>query len=344
MTARYFTTERFFTGFSSNHMVSDEPVFRTDDFTAEECKVLATSVQKELDELNRLTDEELQFDLAPSADEDLVGFIGLKTKWAIHGGAIEEEYAKPGGGWRYDMHRLYEIANEHAEIIRDLKRHSFPAAYLQCQLPSGEFSTFARIGGIAERELAVLIKVLGTELNRIGTELRVVNEWHAANEPHEYVQARLDYENFSQANEPDGSDYEYELAAENAFDRCVAEINRLRLLPSDGSAKPPDSDKSSPPVVKAKTASEELRASYRDPDNYWRNVWLYELRRSGKGNPAILTELAARATDFAPLESENALRRAIDAIASHHSWPLVKGKTGRPKASESDGEDGAADD
>lgn len=79
--------------------------------------------------------------------------------------------------------------------------------------------------------------------------------------------------------------------------------------------------------------TDELRMNYRDPNNYWRNVWLYEQRRAGKTNAVILKELGARATDFAPLDSENALRTAIESIAEFHRWPLLKGKPGRPKAS-----------
>lgn len=78
-------------------------------------------------------------------------------------------------------------------------------------------------------------------------------------------------------------------------------------------------------------ASEELRPRFRDPDNYWRNVWLYEQRKAGKTNAVILAELGKRASEFAPLESENALRAAIDAVANFHRWPAVKGRAGRPK-------------
>lgn len=74
-------------------------------------------------------------------------------------------------------------------------------------------------------------------------------------------------------------------------------------------------------------------ASYQDPDNYQRNVWLYELRKSGMTNAAIRAELDKRATEFSTLESENALRNAIESIAVHHGWPLLQGKAGRPKTS-----------
>jgi hypothetical protein len=71
---------------------------------------------------------------------------------------------------------------------------------------------------------------------------------------------------------------------------------------------------------------------YRDKDNYARNVWLYEQRKAGKSNRTILDELSARAKDFAPLDSENALRSAIDSIANFHGWPMVKGAAGRPRS------------
>jgi len=78
--------------------------------------------------------------------------------------------------------------------------------------------------------------------------------------------------------------------------------------------------------------AEELRTQYQDPDNYWRNVWLYEQRKAGVTNTAILAELARRANEFAPLESENGLRMAIKSIAQFHGWPHFEGKPGRPSA------------
>lgn len=87
-------------------------------------------------------------------------------------------------------------------------------------------------------------------------------------------------------------------------------------------------------AVEPLAASESLKASYRAPDNYWRNVWLYERRKNGEKNATILASLRARAQEFATLESGNALRNAIESIAIHHGWPLLKGKAGRPKASD----------
>ena len=71
---------------------------------------------------------------------------------------------------------------------------------------------------------------------------------------------------------------------------------------------------------------------YRDKGNYRRNIWLYEQRKAGHTNAAILAELAARASEFAPLESDNALRAAIDSIANYHGWPMLKGVAGRPRS------------
>jgi hypothetical protein len=332
---RYFSTERFFTGFGTHNMVRSEPVFRTDDFTDDECKALVSSVQRELEEINGMTEGELYFELGPSADEDLEEFIILKSKWTVHADQIEKKYGERGSCWQYDMHLLNEIARQHAEIIRGLKRHSCPTAFLQCHLPSGAFSTFARVDCLSDREFAVLIDVLTTELNRIGTTLRVITDWHAMNEPQEYVQAKLDYDQYSSpgsvANEV-GSAYEFELAAEHVFDRCIEEVKQLRFIATEGLGNDFSIRQASPPIPQVeKDPSETLLASYRDPDNYWRNVWLYEQRKAGKTNPAILAELAERAQEFAPLESENALRSSIDSIAEHHCWPQLKGRAGRPR-------------
>jgi hypothetical protein len=78
--------------------------------------------------------------------------------------------------------------------------------------------------------------------------------------------------------------------------------------------------------------TEELRSKYQDPDNYWRNVWLYKQRKAGATNTTILSELCSRAGEFAPLESENGLRMAIKSIAQFHGWPHLEGKSGRPRA------------
>ena len=79
--------------------------------------------------------------------------------------------------------------------------------------------------------------------------------------------------------------------------------------------------------------SEELLKSYHDPDNYCRNVWLYNQRKCGKRNPEIRAELRNRAVEFAPLETDTAIGAAIDSIAVHHGWPILKGQSGRPPGS-----------
>lgn len=79
---------------------------------------------------------------------------------------------------------------------------------------------------------------------------------------------------------------------------------------------------------------ESLRAGYRDPDNYWRNVWLYEQRKSGRTNAAILEELAGLGTKYAPLYTENALRTAIASVARYHCWLELRGRPGRRKLDE----------
>lgn len=86
-------------------------------------------------------------------------------------------------------------------------------------------------------------------------------------------------------------------------------------------------------------ASEDMRAKYHDPDNYWRNVWLYERRKSGKKNREILDELKIeKGQEFSHLETDNALRTAIESIAIHHNWLMLQGKAGRPKSTPQCGE------
>jgi hypothetical protein len=79
-------------------------------------------------------------------------------------------------------------------------------------------------------------------------------------------------------------------------------------------------------------ADESLRPGYHDPDNYWRNVWLYEQRKAGKSNADIRSGLAHHPAKFETLITDNAVRSAIDSIASYHKWPPLKGKPGRPRA------------
>jgi hypothetical protein len=306
VSVRHFSTERFFTGFSTENMERPEPVFQTEDLSDEECAALAASVQKELDEIYEGSDGKYYFELGPAADENLQEFILLKSKWLAHAGVIGNEFGERGGCWQYSLHIIHEVAQQHVEIIRGLKRLDCPSVFFQCHLPNGEYSSFARVDSLTERELKVLTDVLETELNRIGTSLRVIGDWHAINEPHEYVQAKLDFESFLefQSDETNAvNDYEYEMAAENAFDRCIKEVKRLRFVSSAAATEgaPVVSESGSNHLEQSLEPSEEFRTNYRDPDNYWRNVWLYEQRRAGKTNAAILTELTDRATEFAPL-------------------------------------------
>lgn len=77
--------------------------------------------------------------------------------------------------------------------------------------------------------------------------------------------------------------------------------------------------------------SEALGAAYSDPDNYLRNVWFYEQRKAGKSLKDILRDLRSR-PEYHQVESENAVRGAIESIARHHGWEVVKGVPGRPRA------------
>lgn len=77
--------------------------------------------------------------------------------------------------------------------------------------------------------------------------------------------------------------------------------------------------------------SEEMRHRYQDPSNYWRNVWLYELRELGMTMEEIVRKLAERGKDFYEIYEHNAIRSALKSIAYHHGWPQLQGKPGRRK-------------
>ena len=87
------------------------------------------------------------------------------------------------------------------------------------------------------------------------------------------------------------------------------------------------------PASACESASESKRVPYSDPDNYDRNLWLYEHRAAGKKNKQILDELSriAYGRGFAPIESENALRAAIESYAEHEGLPKIDGQRGRPR-------------
>jgi hypothetical protein len=122
-------------------------------------------------------------------------------------------------------------------------------------------------------------------------------------------------------------------ARENAVDRPTStakddcDVDELfkAVFPSA------DSDQQSQAATSPVAASESLRAGFRDPDNYWRNVWLYDLRKEGRNNREIREALSDR-RELNGLESDTAVRAAIKSIAEYHRWPLLEGNPGRPPA------------
>jgi hypothetical protein len=319
-------------------------VFSVDDLTEEECQALEKSVQKTFDDLHQQCDGgPWYFELGPSAADDLPAFINLKIEWDEHRESLDEYAGASANSWQSDIPWFHNIAVEHANVIRSLRGSETPVVYLQCDVGGG-FETFECVSDLTWDELESLETLLSGQLYDVGIFTRIVRDWHAEREPVTYVQARLSWKELQNDLE-NNSASETVLLAREICSECIAELKALRSMPVIYGSEPDEPElgtNSSPAgdvgsngrgeVVGPKTPAEELRANYRDPDNYWRNVWLYELRSAGKTNPAILTELNGRAKEFALLDSDNALRAAIDSIAEFHGWPILKGKPGRPKA------------
>ena len=341
MAARYVARERIFTGLSPN-LVQSTAVFSADDLTLDECQTLALSVQKCFDDLHdQQGAESWFFELGPSVEDDAAAFINLKNQWDGTKGEIEGYRGSSMNSWQSDVFMFHSVACEHAEIIRGMRGTETPTVYLQCD-GGGGFETFDCVDSLTWDELETLESVLGAELYDLGLDLRVVSDVHAERDPAVYVQAKLGWNRFAFAVSSGDAD-ETRLAAAKASNECIEEIKSLRRKPVVfGRVAGDDADRVSDASAAAKDASpstdgplqadDSLRAGYRDPDNYWRNVWLYEQRKAGKTNTVILADLRARAREFEQIDSENALRTAIDAIAIFHRWPALKGKAGRPKA------------
>jgi hypothetical protein len=337
----YFARERILRGCGPN-LPSWTAVFAVDDFTEAECQTLAESVQHCLDELHDDGGHgPWHIELGPSAAEHPAAFVNLKSEWAARLAEIDSYKGSSHNSWQAEVYWLHCIASEHAEIIRGMRSSETPTVYLQCDGGHG-YETFDCINDLTAAELETLETVLGQELYDMGLILKVVSDWHAEREPPIYVQARLSWNRFEEDLKNDEVD-STRMAASNVAYECIAEIKSLRTMPAiygpanDRHDDAPRDDKTSTCVVapvQELKADESLRRKYRDPDNYWRNVWLYELRKSGKTNAAIIAELSARAAEFAPLESENALRNAIETIAQYHQWPVLKGKAGRPRTAD----------
>lgn len=342
--SRYFIRQRFFTCVSPN-LVASTLVFAVDDLTEDECQSLAKSVQHYFNGLETFSNEQYFFDLAPSAEEDFAAFINLKQEWSGLRDEIEGYGSSSPNSWQGDIHWVYTIASEHAEIIRALRRGQIPTVYLQSDGGHG-FGTFACVDSLTWDEIETLEDVLGSELHEIGFILRVISDVDAARQPALFVKARLGWKQFEESLKLDQAD-ENLVAAETLTFHVIEEIRRLREIPNvlladdiEEMDEDFEADEAPSNVNGAEgknepiRADENLRNNYRDPTNYWRNVWLYEQRREGKTNAAILNALSRRGQEFAPLESENALRTAIETIALYHRWPVIKGRAGRPRTSD----------
>jgi len=344
--ARYVARERIFTGLGPN-LDQAVPVFSADDLTLDECQTLVLSVQKSFNDMHQVqVAESWFFELGPSVEDDAAAFINLKSQWANTKDEIEGYRGSSSNSWKADVFMFYSVASEHAEVLRGLRGAETPVVYLQCDSGRG-YETFDCVDCLTWDELETLEAVLGAELYDMGFCLRIVSEVHAERDPALYVQAKRSWHRFDQAMKDDEAD-ETRIAAGNASYECIEEIKALRSKPvffgpdseEEGVAaddvKPLRLDGEDPIVFEPMRPNDSLRSGYRDPDNYWRNVWLYQQRQADRTNSAILAELRTRAAEFEQIDSENALRSAIDAIAIYHRWPLLKGKAGRPRAKVAD--------
>lgn len=327
----YFARERIFTGLVPN-LVSSVPVFSATDLSEDECLTLVKTVEEYLISLQ---EEGWHFDLQPGADEDPVRFINLKREWLETSAKLDEYRDSEKGSWRDDVVLLHDVATERAEIIRELRSGRTHPVFLQCDGGHG-FETFDRVDCLTAEELETLEAVLGGRLHDVGFILRVIDDWDAEKNPAIYVDASMQWQ-LIESDEYDEWTEHRLLSAE-----VVREILALRKKPVLYADVDAESDDEIPFADEEQCArqsetlllpSEELRSSYQDPPNYWRNVWLYDRRKNGITNAAILAELRERGKEFTLLESENALRSAISSIAHYHHWPLQKGKAGRPRKS-----------
>lgn len=329
MSARYFTTERIFVA-TGPRWNGEVPVYSCVDLSPSECEMLADSVQREL----KATNTE-QFLLGPSSQVDPPTFITLKSAWARRRNQIELNGEAGTDLGLAALRRINRIAAGHAEIIREIRSLKCPTAYLQCQEGDDDFESFGRVDSLVSEELKLLRSVLESEVNAMGLGFRMIVEEDAETDRSALIKVRLRWSLQSRITSCTSKKH-CEKAAAIARE-CISQIEATRFQPScdakwnaciarvirqlnSGSAAAP---------AEFVEASEKLREQFSDPDNYWRNVWLYRLKQDGKKNAQILTSLKAE-SQYQILETENALRNAIDSIAVHHGWPRLKGKAGRP--------------
>ncbi len=338
MATRYSARERIFTACGPNVM-GPLAAYLADDLSADECKLLAQSVQRYLeDAADASGNGPWSFELVPAADEDPVEFVNRKNEWDGLQDVFSDERSHSDNSWKGELQWINAIAVEHAAIIRSLKSDELPTVYMQIDGGTG-YETFGSVSKLTWDELEILESVLVNEFHDLGYIFRIIHDFDAVHSPVLYVLTKLNYHRTAPdldfTDEDDPLVRAYELA-----DACVNEIIELRAKRSPFLAAVPakESEHKVQQLEQAVTAvsrpiaaSDERCKEYRDPDNYWRNVWLYELRVDGKTNAEILELLSKNEKGYYTLESENALRTAIDNIAMYHGWPIRKGRPGRPR-------------
>ena len=348
MKTTFHSRERFFVGCGPENLPNEAVVFGVDDLSEGECELLAKAVQQVFDDRAHAGDHDAYFRLTPSAEENPVDFL-VRKEWE----RIKPDLESAFGSGRQQTGSLNEVlfyyyeARSMAETIRSMRSGKIEPVYLRCDYGRGEGETFEYLDCLTLDEIDTLRAVLGPLLYETGGHLEAVYEFEAADIPEKYVKAKLEWnwlrEEIWRAGDydnPNEDELDEHIQTARGFCRqCVSEILELRGKPKIGlpdelkdDAEPDPPTIVPVPVAVQTEASESLRTSYRDPDNYWRNVELYQLRKAGKTNAEILEWLAGVATKYSPLETENALRTAIESIAQHHAWPILKGKGGRRRA------------
>lgn len=361
MVGRYSSRQRIFIGYSPE-LADAEPVFAADDLSEIECKTLVAAVQRLFDDLHRSSGGgPWTLELGPSVQDDPVAFIDCKAKWQAHQRSFDEYRAAHCGHWRSEIVWLHDICAERADVIRALREHAIPTVYLQRDCGGG-FQTFGRVDSLTWNEVETLESVLKNELYDMGMIFRLVTDLDAEESPEMFVHAKLGWNAIARELEVDEDaerDDAWWVAAE-----VIGELLSIRSKPrrskSTAASEPSKSIEAedeggsvkSGPAIPEGPAEKPLTepcdaemARYRDPDNYWRNVWLYEQRKAGKTNRELLSELERIASErgFAPLSTDGGLRRALETIAQHHGWPVLEGRSGRPRAkSPPNGSDGDA--
>lgn len=226
----YFARERFFTGCGPNFR-SLAVVFTADDLTEDECKTLAASVQKCLDQLQEDGGAgPWFFELGPSAQDDAAAFINLKSEWETTQKEFHRYEQSSVNSWQSDIVWFNRLAEEHAEIIRGMRAGHMPTVYLQCDGGRG-FETFDCVDSLTWPEIETLEAVLEKQLYEHAMQFRLISDWEAERKPATYVQAKLSWKLIEEDLKNDNAD-EMRLVAFGISCECVEEIKALRKKPA----------------------------------------------------------------------------------------------------------------